>query len=609
MVRLYSAVLIFGFISAYSQTPPNLAAEQGFDTLSEKEQVSFVNDNFYEIYSQGFEEAIRLSMHAIEISAKNQWENERAYALLYHGTANYLSGNYEQALKSFLKSSDLFDSLKNEKGIAEINNQLSVFYRKQNDLDKAYACLDKSEESAKRINDITSLSTTYHHRGVILTQNGKIEEALPYYQKVLSIRTELKDSVGLGYIYLDFAEYATFKENLELALSYIEKSTTIRKNTGDLQGVAVNEVIKGETFLSFKQYQQAVIHFNQAIDMAKSLGFTDLAQFAYDQLRESYIQMNDYKMAYLSFEKSVVLKDSLFNIEKTKSIQELQTKYETEKKEQKIAVQQAQLKTNQFMTATLIGVIVLLIVIGLMQKNRLMLKQQKLIEEERAKTRELQIEAALNSQENERKRFARDLHDGFGQLISVLNINLKSLEQGKNNPVEIFESSSQILDQMYRELKGICFNLMPETLIKQGIPDALKEFALRVNRSGKIFLDVDTFGLNERLQDLEEISIYRITQEWVNNILKYSDADKVTISLTKDEEEITLLIEDNGSGFDKQKLIEGTGNGWKNMNSRANLIKGELELDTNLNVKGSTLIVNIPLKKSINSADLVSSMV
>ncbi|MEP4532748.1 MAG: ATP-binding protein, partial [Cyclobacteriaceae bacterium] len=159
---------------------------------------------------------------------------------------------------------------------------------------------------------------------------------------------------------------------------------------------------------------------------------------------------------------------------------------------------------------------------------------------------------------------------------------------------DVFENSSKVLDDMYKELKGICFNLMPETLIKSGVVDAIREFATRVNHTGKVFVEVDTFGITERLQDLQEISIYRITQEWINNVLKYSDADKITISLTSDEEEITLLIEDNGSGFDKNDLINGNGNGWKNMNSRANLIKGELELDTTAGIRGSSLIVNAP---------------
>ena len=78
--------------------------------------------------------------------------------------------------------------------------------------------------------------------------------------------------------------------------------------------------------------------------------------------------------------------------------------------------------------------------------------------------------------------------------------------------------------------------------------------------------------------------------------MKYSDANKVTLQITKDEGEITLLIEDNGKGFDKNLLASGKGNGWKNLNTRTNLIQGELELETQLGKKGNVLIVNAPSK-------------
>ena len=151
---------------------------------------------------------------------------------------------------------------------------------------------------------------------------------------------------------------------------------------------------------------------------------------------------------------------------------------------------------------------------------------------------------------------------------------------------------------MYRELKGICFNLMPQTLVKEGISAALNEFALRINNTGKVTVSTYFFGLEERLTEVQEISLYRISQEWINNALKYSDAKQISLSLTKDDDEIILMIEDDGVGFDVELLKNGKGNGWKNMNARANLIKGDLEVDTNPGIKGNTLIVTTSIVSS-----------
>jgi len=206
----------------------------------------------------------------------------------------------------------------------------------------------------------------------------------------------------------------------------------------------------------------------------------------------------------------------------------------------------------------------------------------------------------MKSQEDERKRFAQDLHDGFGQLISSFNLNLSSLETIKKSDsgkrLNIFQTCTSILDDMYIELKNICFNLMPQTLIMEGLSAALKEFATRINQCNKIRVEILLYDMDDRLSQIQEISLYRISQEWINNIIKYSNATHISLQLTKDTQEVTLLIEDNGRGFNKSKLESNPGNGWKNIHSRANLIKGELELDTNPNTIGTTFILNSPLQ-------------
>ncbi|MFT6883480.1 MAG: two-component system NarL family sensor kinase [Marinoscillum sp.] len=578
--------------------PAEQPAEQ---RRSDADSIQYILDNFHELYSQGLEEAIDLAVWAIDVSRTNSWKEKEAYALMSYGIATYLRGDYQKTLPAFQRSSDLFDSLGIDEGIGRINNEFAVYYRKQKDYKMVYACLDKGEKAALSVNDLSTLSTNYHHRGESFSQKGNFDTALPYFQKVLDIRIQLQDSVGLGYIYLDFAACKAEKGHLEAALEYIEKSTAIRKSLGDNSGIAVNTVIIGETYFAFEDYERAATYFQRTIELAKPIGFTDLARFAYDLLQKSQIELKNFEAAYQNLVSAQALNDSLFNIEKTKTLAEMEAKYQTAKKVQQIELQEAQLTSqsaallvDRLYIGGLFMVIVGMLIIGYLQYNRMLLKRAKLLEEQKSKTKEAQIKAAISSQESERSRFARDLHDGFGQMISILNLNLKSLQNNTADRQEIFDKSAAVLEEMYQELKGICFNLMPQTLIKHGVKSAIQEFASRINISKKVFIETSFFGMDERLSDLQEISLYRISQEWVNNILKYSDADKITIQLIRDEEGLTLMVEDNGQGFDPDILISGTGNGWKNMNSRCNLIKGELELDTTPGMKGSTLILNAP---------------
>jgi signal transduction histidine kinase len=152
-----------------------------------------------------------------------------------------------------------------------------------------------------------------------------------------------------------------------------------------------------------------------------------------------------------------------------------------------------------------------------------------------------------------------------------------------------------MLADMYDELRGVCFNLMPTTLIRLGLIDAISEFVGRVNMAGKIEIEVTNYGFENRLEELSEISLYRVVQEWVNNILKYSNANTVVIQFTKEEDELTLTLEDDGIGFDTSKLGQSNGNGWKNINSRVKLLGGTVDVDSTIGHEGTILIINIPL--------------
>ncbi len=545
----------------------------------------------------------------------------------------------EDSIEYYYQASlKLADSLNDETTQTSIQNARGLYLVSKRNFEEAlelfYIVLRKHEQT----NDLNGQMGSQNNIGYVFMELRQYEKAIKQFKIALTLLENphpfILNNIGSCYGSLMNYDSATY---------YTEWAIKRAKEENNLYALANGLNIIGDLYLSTKQYEKALSKFLEAEQLralvpSPAMLISDLTNISslyaklnqplkgieygekalrlareekldykienvYQALAENYEVSNNYRLSAEYYKKWGIQKDSSYAQAQSNALVELQTKYETEKKEKQIVLQNfeisAQKAENQRKMLVIFALcfgIMMLAIILILVRSRNKKRQQLIIQQGEIKMKQTQVEAALNSQELERKRFARDLHDGFGQMISVLNLNLKSLEKGESDREEVFQNSSKVLDDMYKELKGICFNLMPETLIKNGVVDAIKEFGNRVNLTGKLILEVDTFGITERLNDLQEISIYRITQEWVNNILKYSDADKVTVSLTKDEEEITLLIEDNGSGFDKQKLIEGTGNGWKNMNSRANLIKGELELDTKLGAKGSTLIVNVPVK-------------
>lgn len=565
--------------------------------------VDSILTNFYALYSANFDNAIQLMEVAQQLSLKNGWQEKEANALMYFGIAHSLRGNYEKALKSYFSASEIFQKISDFNGIARLYNEISVIYRHQGHMQRAYAALDKAEAAALAANNLEQLGTNYGMRGNILSKKGDIDSAQVYFQKVMDIRVELSDSVGLGYVLLDFANYHFAKGNLEMSDLYIKQSTDIRVKLDDIQGVAENEHLIGKNFFSLQQYSTAIDHFLKSNELANRAGYPWMIRQNYDWLQLCYAKLKNYEAAYFNELKYREFNDSLFNINKTTAIEELQTKYETEKKDQQITLldqenklQQATNQRNRSIITTLFIGVLLLILVFYLWRVHIRIRQQEVLNEQKMRLREAQIHAVINSEEKERKRFASDLHDSMGQLVSALTMNIQGLKDASNDKMvrsEIVDNSTTLLNDIQHEIRNIAFNLMPLVLSNEGLIPALQELLARINKSNRVKADVQSFGLNDRFNEVFEISLYRILQEWISNVLKYAAATEILIQFTEHDDEVIITVEDNGEGFDLQSFEHSKGNGWRNINTRLNLIHGTMDIDSQKGRKNTTLTLTI----------------
>lgn len=520
-------------------------------------------------------------------------------------------GKLDSAISYQFKCLDIYEKLNSEMGIAHSYNNIAIILNNQEVYDESLVYHKKALELRKKINHVSGIAASYVNIGNIYHGSKQYDSSIFYFQKGLPLLIDLNAKEYLGSTYNNLATSYLEKNRIDSAKKYLEKSITIRKEINDVSGLVSNLNNIGSIYLQEKDFFKAKNALTEALSIADSLAMNSRLMEIHKSLMLTYDQMGDYKKAYNHSSLYQQFSDSVKNENSLEVLSSLKTKYETAQKEQQIDLQkaqlseqEAQLERNKVLLVAFIFSIALLVILGLLQKSRLKKKQQLKLQETKLQAQKAEINATISSQEKERARYARDLHDGFGQMISILNMNLKNLKDGAkpDERQRVFEASSQVINDMYGELKSICFDLMPQSLIKNGLESALAEFIDRINQTGKISIELNVFGLEKRLSEIQEISLYRICQEWINNILKYSNATKVTLQITKDENEITLLIEDNGSGFDKRLLTSGNGNGWKNLNTRTNIIAGELELETNPGANGNTLIVNSPVAVSSTEA-------
>ncbi len=193
--------------------------------------------------------------------------------------------------------------------------------------------------------------------------------------------------------------------------------------------------------------------------------------------------------------------------------------------------------------------------------------------------------AIIQGQEDERRRVAMELHDGVGQILTALQMQVNYLKMQVNlySPEEELKQTAQLVDSAKQEIRRISYNLMPSVLNDFGISDAVQNLCTVMSQNTNIEIDAD-IELNEsglppsRFPPQVEVGIFRIAQEVINNALKYSEADTIKVLLYDEQTQIRLEIADNGKGFNANEIARG--NGLANLSQRANLLNGTLLIES-----------------------------
>ena len=215
---------------------------------------------------------------------------------------------------------------------------------------------------------------------------------------------------------------------------------------------------------------------------------------------------------------------------------------------------------------------------------------------DRIKSEKRVINAIINTEENERKRFAKDLHDGLGPLMSTVKMSLSALEERIKDPTGtiILNNTNHLVNEAINTLKDISNNLSPHVLSNFGLSSALSAFIAKINQTKAIEIDYKSNMEAQRLESEKEVVIYRAACELINNAIRHSGASRIEIELNKHEKFITLQFYDNGRGFDTSSLDseDSAGMGLSNIETRVRSVDGVFILESTPG-KGTSALIKI----------------
>ncbi len=529
----------------------------------------------------------------------------------YYQARNYIDlgkvfknvGQFDSAVAYMLQGIEIAEKHDDLKNQSMGYNSLGVIYKKNSDLEKAIRYYRASNKACTQLNFTKGMAMTLNNIGTIHDALENADSALFYYKKAMNIAEKNKLIGAQAVSYNNIGEILAKEGKESEALSYFYKTLVCDSITNNLMGMSYTlfnivtcQKILGEIDAAFKTIERAEKNAqkinSKQIDLLYQRSLADLLE-----------SKGNYKAALKAQKKFKALSDSVYNNQKSEQIAEMEAKYESEKKELEIQnlsqeneIKELDIQRKNGIILAALALVFLGALLSYFFVSQLRAKQKQKMTEAVLLERDKGIAALFAGIEEERKRIAQGLHDGVGQQLSSLKLSMehlksKAINEDKDHIIS-FELLVKKIDDACKEVREISHQMLPKTLIEKGVLSAIEDMMEHTLNGTGINYSLEHYQLRERLPENIELTLFRICQELINNTIKHAKASEIVVQLIRSKNNVVLIVEDNGQGFDQKKSSDGIG--LLNLTSRLNTIKGEVSYESSPG-SGTSATIRIPL--------------
>ena len=407
-------------------------------------------------------------------------------------------------------------------------------------------------------------------------QNFKIADsffAIAYHY--LQLKDSLGSQQGLKTLRL-MATSLQFQKKYDSANQYYVKVINISRGKNEVAYLGALSFY-AESLSETGEYEQAIKVIKEAADY---IAINPVATKDKNHIMHIYATVlykaGDYEKAYRFVDSAYYILADDYQKVNAKAYSESESKFKNQLLQYQVELERQKKNRLYYLIG---GVLLLASVLFLLLQSR----TNKRIAKEKARQKQIAIDAFIEGEEKEKARIGRELHDGIAQEIVAVKL---AMQQKNTEPVMVNELTRISLD-----IRNISHELMPQTLKEFGLKLAIEDICQKILAPSGIQYEVHSTLPDERMANKIEITLYRIFQELVHNIIKHSKATEVLVQLRKMNNHILLMVEDNGKGMTEEKK---NGIGISNLKSRVQLLDGNLQYDSSEN-EGTTAIVRVPV--------------
>ncbi|WP_055442808.1 tetratricopeptide repeat-containing sensor histidine kinase [Lacinutrix himadriensis] len=547
----------------------------------------YLGDSFFEV--EGIDKSLEYYIKAKESSTKSGNDTFLGLANLNKGQLESIKGQFSEASISYKTAIDLFIKVENTSYIINTKNSLANLYSKNafyeeaiEERNEAIEIANNFGESGLLVGIYMSAAENYKQIGNHVKQIGYLKAAINVFnnnsklENYSYLKTELLADLSNAYVDSDSLNLAEQKFK-ELEAIYF-KETSKQSKPYYVNARKTLAYAKGH-------YKESLKYCKEYIEIQKENKNIDGLMKGEKSLSLTYKALGESTNSNIHLINFYRIKDSVSSIQNVKSLAYYQTLYETEKRDLKIENQRASigllnLKNKNKNQLLIFGALGLLVLFGGIVFYRSFLSAKR-----RQLRQQLFSQELIKTQEKERTRIAKDLHDGVGQQITLIKMRAQN-----TNQIEL----SSLAHNALEEVRSISRDLYPVTLAKLGLTDSIEQLLLELDEETDLFVSVEIDDVNERFNEIESLNLYRFIQESVNNVLKHANAKTLIVNILKKSDSIKILIKDNGEGFEVTDKVNQNSLGLKTMAERISMLKGSFTIKSK-RTEGTSILVKIPV--------------
>ena len=511
-----------------------------------------------------------------------------ADAYLFRGQAYSTLGKFVPAGQNFDLAYKYFEALGDYQYMAFSQQGNITMFSKHGFFEKAKLERDKLIAKMMELGLYDNIATELYNQALDYGRQGKKDLEIQSLKKALAnVSEENKGRYTEIIILSAMALYYCTIDEQELAAEKLQEVERYKSNIDkDLYAQLVYNDAKATYLLTYNDPLNALVFANGKLNAARTLGHEDEIMDAHLLLSDVYEKLGNYEKSLQNKNNYLATKDSLYTASSAMSLAYYQTLYETEKQEKELVSKNANIEllerdNSSFRKLMIfIGVALLLtFALILLYRNQLHHKKKKILQEEFSQN-------LLASQEQERKRISKDLHDGLGQRLLVLKNKL--VANGD-------EESKKMVDTTIEEVRAISRDLHPFQLQELGITKAIQYTLTQIDENTSLFISSEIENIDNLFTPEQEVNIYRIVQESLSNTIKHAQAEASKISVKKLADSVMISIRDNGIGFDfNEKLHNIKSLGLKTLMERTKFLNGRMKVKSKKQA-GTLLEFQFPL--------------